>query len=352
MSEHESVEALNAIRRRTLRKYVLASAVTMAVLVIAFFVALKTGPVFISFDKLIALLLGNGDTAEVHIIRNIRLPRILCCAIVGAALSVAGVAMQGLFRNPMASPSVLGVSSGAAFGAALAMGFGIGSIFGSYSVPMMAFVFCIITTFFVYFLARTGAGVSVTMLLLAGIAVGAFFNGLVSAIQYIVDDNVLPGIVYWLMGSFSSCGWNSFGLAILPILTGIAVIAFCANELNIISLGEEQAENLGVNVKMTRILLLIGTSLLVAGSVSISGIIGFVGLIIPHTFRMIVGPNHKILIPLSIIGGAAFMIFMDAVSRWIISPDELPIGILTALLGAPFFIYVMRTKRKYNMGGD
>jgi iron complex transport system permease protein len=154
------------------------------------------------------------------------------------------------------------------------------------------------------------------------------------------------------MGSFSSCGWSSFELAILPILAGIAIIAFCANELNIISLGEEQAENLGVNVKRTRILLLVGTSLLVAGSVSISGIIGFVGLIIPHMLRMIVGPNHKILIPLSIIGGAAFLIFMDAVSRWIISPDELPIGILTALLGAPFFIYVMRTKRKYNMGGD
>jgi len=352
MSELDSFETLKVIRRKTFRKYLIVTIVALFLLVMAFFIALKTGPVYISFDKLINLLFGNGNQTDVYIIQQIRLPRILCCAIVGAALSIAGLAMQGLFRNPMASPSILGVSSGAAFGAALAMGFGIGSIFGSYSVTLMAFIFCFGTTFLVYFLARTSGGVSMTMLLLSGIAVGAFFNGLVSAIQYLVDSSTLPGIVYWLMGSFASCGWDSFKLALIPIVIGIVIIGFCANELNIISLGEDQAGTLGVNVKKVRVLLLIGTSLAVAGSVAISGIIGFVGLIIPHIFRMIVGPNHKILIPLSIIGGAAFMIIMDAIARWIIMPDELPIGILTALLGAPFFIYVMRTKKKYRMGGE
>jgi iron complex transport system permease protein len=154
------------------------------------------------------------------------------------------------------------------------------------------------------------------------------------------------------MGGFSACGWDSFRLALVPIVIGIVLIWLCVNELNLISLGEEQAANLGVNVNRTRIMLLVGSSAAVAGAVSISGIIGFVGLIIPHIFRMIVGPNHKALIPLSIVGGAAFLIIMDAVSRWVISPNELPIGILTALLGAPFFIYIMRTKGRTMMGGS
>jgi iron complex transport system permease protein len=252
----------------------------------------------------------------------------------------------------MASPSVIGVSSGAAFGASLAMGFGVGSVFGSFAVPALAFIFCFGTMVLVYLLAKTSGGVSITMLLLAGIAVGAFFNGMVSTIQYISDEKALPELVYWLMGSFKSCDWDSFKLALIPIVLGIIIMWFRARELNLISLGEEQAENLGVNVKQTRVLLLVGASLAVAGAVSISGIIGFVGLIIPHVFRMIVGPNHKILVPLSIVGGAVFMMVMDAVSRFVIYPHELPIGILTALLGAPFFIYIMRTKRKFMMGGS
>jgi len=350
--EKKTVEELNEIRKRIFRKNLIVILATVAVIITSFFVAMKIGPTQISFGEILGLLAGNGSAGDIYVMRDIRLPRILCCAMVGAALSVAGVAMQGLFRNPMASPSVLGVSSGAAFGASLAMGFGVGSVLGSYAVPMLAFVFCFGTMFLVYILAKTSGGVSVAMLLLAGIAVGAFFNGMVSAIQYIADDSTLPGIVYWLMGSFSACGWSSFRLAIVPIMAGIILIWFCSKELNLISLGEEQAENLGVNVNRTRILLLVGSSLAVAGAVSISGIIGFVGLIIPHIFRMIVGPDHKFLIPLSIIGGAAFLMVMDAVSRWVISPNELPIGILTALLGAPFFIYIMRTKRKFMLGGD
>lgn len=345
-------EELIRIRRRTLRRYALAALAALLLLVASFFVSLVTGPVGISLYDAIMMMFGIGDETQVYIIREIRVPRILCCALVGAALSISGLAMQGLFRNPMASPSVLGVSSGAAFGASLAMAFGLGAAFGSFAVPAMAFILCFGTTFLVYLLARTGGGVSVTMLLLSGIAVGAFFNGMVSAIQYLADGQTLQSIVYWLMGSFASCGWDSFTLALVPILLGIAIIALNSSELNMLSLGEEQAESLGVNVRLTRMLLLTGTSLAVAGSVSISGIIGFVGLIIPHIFRMIVGPNHRILSLLSVVGGAAFMILMDSVARSVISPDDLPIGILTALLGAPFFIYVMRTRRSYRMGAE
>jgi len=350
--EGKTVDELNAIRNRMLRKNLIVVAATIVVLILSFILAMYIGPVRFSITEIFALLAGNGSSTDVHIIQNIRLPRILCCVIVGAALSISGLAMQGLFRNPMASPSVLGVSSGAAFGASLAMGFGMGAVFGSFAVPALSFIFCFATMVLVYLLAKTSGGVSVAMLLLAGIAVGAFFNGMVSAVQYMVDEKTLPGIVYWMMGSFELCTWSSFRLALIPIIAGIILIWSRAGELNLISLGEEQAANLGVNVARTRIILLVGSSLAVAGAVSISGIIGFVGLIIPHIFRMIVGPNHKILVPLSIIGGAAFLMVMDAVSRFVISPNELPIGILTALLGAPFFIYIMRTKRKFMLGGN
>lgn len=349
--ENKAVEELNGIRARRHRRYIIVLAVTVVLLILAFVPAMLVATKM-SVSEIFGALFGSGTRNNIYIAQRIQLPRALCCAMVGAALSVSGLAMQGLFRNPMASPSVLGVSSGAAFGASLAMGFGIGTAFGSYAVPMLAFIFCFGTMFLVYILARTSGGVSVAMLLLAGIAVGAFFNGMVSSVQYLADDKALPGIVYWLMGSFSSCGWDSFKLALIPVISGIIMILSCSSELNLISLGEEQAENLGVNVNRTRMILLIGSSLAVAGAVSISGIIGFVGLIIPHIFRMVVGPNHKILIPLSVIGGAAFLMIMDVVSRWVIYPNELPIGILTALLGAPFFIYIMRTKRKFMMGGE
>lgn len=345
-----TVEELNEIRKKMFRKNMIVATVTTIVLILALILSLSVGPVKLSLADVFASLIGKGS--ENYIIQNVRLPRILCCVLVGAALSVSGLAMQGLFRNPMASPSVIGVSSGAAFGASLAMGFGVGLTFGMYAVPAMSFVFCFGTMFLVYILARTSGGTSVTMLLLAGIAVGAFFNGMVSVVQYIVDESTLPGIVYWLMGNVADCRWPEFRLALIPVIAGMMIIWMRAKELNLISLGEEQAENLGVNVDQTRILLLIGSSLAVAGAVSISGIIGFVGLIIPHVFRMIVGPDHKVLVPLSIVGGAAFLIIMDVVSRSIMSPVELPIGILTALLGAPFFIYIMRTKRKFMMGGD
>jgi iron complex transport system permease protein len=348
--ENKTVEELNAIRARTFRRNLIVILITVVLLFAFFIPSLMVGTKLAFFD-IFGLLIGNGTWGNVYIIRNIQLPRILCCMLVGAALSVSGLAMQGLFRNPMASPSVIGVSSGAAFGASLAMGFGIGSVFGSFAVPAMAFIFCFGTMVLVYMLARTTGGVSITMLLLAGIAVGAFFNGMVSTIQYVADDKALPELVYWLMGSFKLCGWDSFKLALLPIVIGIIMIWFRAGELNLISLGEEQAANLGVNVKQTRIILLAGSSLAVAGAVSISGIIGFVGLIIPHVFRMLVGPNHKVLVPLSVVGGAVFLMVMDAVSRFVIYPGELPIGILTALLGAPFFIYIMRTKRKFMVGG-
>lgn len=194
-------------------------------------------------------------------------------------------------------------------------------------------------------MARTKLGVPITMLLLSGIAIGAFFNGLVSLLQYYAGDK-LEGVVFWLMGNISNCGWDQFYIIILPILVGSIILICYSTELNLLSLGDDQATNLGVNVERTRIIVLLAAALTVAGAVSVSGIIGFVGLIVPHIFRMLLGPDHRLLIPMSIVGGAIFMIVMDTLSRLIVAPSELPVGILTAILGAPFFIYILRTRKK------
>jgi iron complex transport system permease protein len=245
----------------------------------------------------------------------------------------------------MASPSVLGISSGAAFGAALAIAFGTGSLLGDAAIPGMAFLFCFVTMGAVYMIARTKYGVASVTLLLAGIAVGAFFSGLVSLMQYIVHDDVLASIVYWTMGSFNNCGWASFRLAVIPIIAGMSIFAFSVKELNLISAGEDQASNMGVNVKRLRIAIIVATSLAVGGSVAISGVIGFVGLVVPHIFRMIVGPNHAVLMPMCIFGGGIFMVIMDTIAKSAFD-IILPVGVLTSLIGAPFFIYIMRARRR------
>jgi iron complex transport system permease protein len=292
------------------------------------------------------LFMGGGSAGDRQVVVDIRLPRVLCSFLVGAALSASGLAMQSLFKNPMASPSVLGISSGAAFGASLAISFGIGgAALGYYAVPAMAFLFCFVTIGAVYLLARTRYGVASLTLLLSGIAVGAFFGGLVSLMQYVANEDVLASIVYWTMGSFNKCGWSAFGMAVVPIVAGALLIASRSRELNLISAGEEQASNMGVDIKSTRTLLFLGTSLCIGGSVAISGTIGFVGLIVPHVFRMLVGPDHKLLMPLCILGGASFMAAVDAVSKAAFA-IPIPVGILTCLLGAPFFIYVMKTRRR------
>lgn len=322
----------------------------IAAIAVVYVICIFVGPSSLTAGDVINSFMGNGTWGSDYIVFNLRIPRTACAAIVGAGLAVAGMAMQAMFRNPMASPSVLGLSSGASFGASLAIAFGFGGFIGTFSVPFMAFAFCFITMILVYSLAITRYGTPAILLLLSGVAVGAFFSGLTSFIQYIVEPDILQGVVYWTMGSFNRCNWDSVVIGALVIGAGIALICLCIRELNLISLGEDQAESLGVNIKRTRIMLLLGTALAVGGSVAISGVIGFVGLIIPHVCRAIGGPNHKLLTPLSILSGAVFMMIMDAIAKSITFTGELPVGILTSLLGAPFFIYIMR-KKKNDMWG-
>jgi len=337
------IERVSDRRRKLLILVVLLS----CILALMYFLSMFLGAVNVNYRDVIDVWFGNGTWAHTYIIETIRMPRVACAAVVGAGLSVAGMAMQSLFRNPMAAPSVLGLSSGAAFGAALAMGLGVGGFAGMFSVPLMAFVFCFITVFLVYSLAYTRFGVPTVLLLLSGIAVGTFFGGLTSMIQYLVDRDALANIIYWTMGSFGRCDWTSFKISLVTVGLGVGIIVACSRELNLISMGEEQAKTLGINIKVVRWALLIGTALCVGGSVAISGVIGFVGLIIPHVCRALIGPNHVYLWPICVLTGAIFLVTMDLISRTIFAASigSLPVGVLTALVGAPFFVYVMRKKR-------
>ena len=309
------------------------------------FVSIFIGYADISPKEVLEVWLGKGSWQDTYIINQIRTPRIACSAVVGAGLAVAGMAMQALFKNPLASPSVLGISSGAAFGANLAIAFGVGAVFGNYSVSFMAFICCFITLLVVFAIATTRHGTTTVLLLLAGVAVGSFFGGMTSFLQYYVDDvDVLQSMVYWSMGSFSQCDWLDFKVSLLIVGIGVATILLMSRALNLLTLGDEQAKTLGVNIRFTRIMILVADALIVGGCVSISGTIGFVGLIIPHIFRTLVGPNHRFLGPICIFAGAIFMMAMDIIARNIMV-SEVPIGVLTSLIGAPFFVYIMRRKK-------
>ncbi|WP_461207162.1 FecCD family ABC transporter permease [Clostridium sp. DL1XJH146] len=281
------------------------------------------------------------------IVLNIRLPRILVAGLVGANLAVVGTAYQGIFKNPMADPYVLGVSTGGALGATIAIILG-----GSYSflgmgiITFSAFVGSLMTIVLVYSISKVGNKVPTVTLLLSGISVSFFASSLISLLMVFNRDRV-DQIIFWTMGSVSTAAWKHVYL-ILPItILGTIIIYSFSRDLNVMTTGEEQAYSLGVNVEFVKKTLLVISSLMVAVSVSITGIIGFVGLIIPHMVRISLGPDHRALIPLAAIGGAMFMIICDTIARSAMPPTEIPVGAITALFGAPFFIYLLiRNKNK------
>ena len=289
--------------------------------------------------------LGHISNSHITIISNIRLPRILLSFLVGYALSVVGASFQGLLKNPMADPFIIGTSSGAALGAAIAILLKLNTTFlGVGYISIFAFGGALLATFIVYNLAKVKSKVPVTTLLLAGVATGQFFTAIMSFIM-VIASNEVTSIVFWTMGSFSSRGWNHVKIAFLPILFGSMVLYIFAKDLNLLLLGEDTAETMGVEVEKTKKIILVISAFVTAFAVSVSGIIGFVGLIIPHITRMIFSPDHRILIPASGLMGGIFLIIVDTFARTVIAPTEVPVGIITALAGGPFFIYLLR-KRK------
>jgi len=318
-------------------------------------IGIMVGPVFISPKIVLKIIATNlprvGDgivqtwpSTYNTIVMDVRLPRVIVGMLVGIGLSVAGCGMQGLFRNPMASPYVTGISSGGAFGAALAVNLGI--IY--YMVPAFAFAFSAMTVFLVYMISMVRGKVRMETLLLSGIAVASFFSALVSLMMYLAAEK-LESIVFWMMGGFWASGWDEVTIILPFIVICIPVYMFLARDLNAMMLGEQAAGDLGVKVETTKRFVLVLTALLVGGCVAVSGTIGFVGLIIPHITRIIVGPDHKVLLPASVFTGGIFMIATDIVARMIIQPSELPVGIITSLCGVPFFLYLLR-RRKSSMG--
>ncbi len=279
------------------------------------------------------------------IILDIRLPRIILGALVGSALAVAGTSMQAMFRNPMASPYILGISSGAAFGASLAFILSLNLLFGISIVTIFAFLFALITILIVYSIARKGESTSIETLLLTGIAISSLFSALVSFLMYLAGEQ-LSTIWFWLMGGLWASNWNQI-LFLFPIIfIGISILFFLSRQMNLFLMGETTALNLGLNVERFKLIILILASLITAAAVSVCGIIGFLGLVIPHIMRIIVGPDNRTLLPASCLTGAIFLIWVDTLARTIISPVEIPVGIITTLSGVPFFLYLLKKRKK------
>ena len=280
------------------------------------------------------------------IILYIRLPRVILAGMVGAALSVAGATYQGLFRNPLADPYLIGVAQGAALGAVIGFMLPVGwGGFGFSVIPLFALIGALGAVSIVSVLARTGRMLSVTKLILAGVALGALLSAGVSYL-IITSGEQIHGIMFWLMGSFSLSQWSEVRITLPAIAAGVTIIMIYARSLNLIQLGEEQAQQLGVSVEKLKIVLLGAATLITAAAVSFVGIIGFLGIIIPHIVRLIWGPDYRFLLPLSVLAGGVFLIGADIAARTIMAPAEIPVGIFTAACGAPFFLYLLKRRTK------
>ena len=287
---------------------------------------------------------GLTDLPERSIVLDIRVPRVLLAGLVGIALSGSGVTLQGVFRNPLVDPFILGLSAGAAFGCSISIGF-----IPWLPIQVSAFAFSIASVLLAYNIAKTQGEVSRLPLILSGVIISAFFTALTSIIKFLVDPHKLQNIVFWLMGSFALADWRTIAVTGVGIFISLSPVYFMRWRLNVISMGEDEARLLGVNVRRERMIFLISSTLAVSLAVSVSGIIGWVGLMVPHLVRMLVGPDHKRLVPLSMAGGAAFMIFADTVARSLTTYD-IPVGIITAVSGAPFFVYLMKKGGKESWG--
>lgn len=311
------------------------------IIVLISLVALCMGQYSIPIREVISILLGKGSTmnnAET-VIWNVRLPRILLSAFAGSGLAVAGCAFQSLFSNPLATPDTLGCANGASFGAALGILLGLPSI----GIQCSALLFGILAVVLVFLVTKTSQNnATIIMVILSGMVISSLFSALVSLVKYVADPNdVLPVITFWLMGSFSSTTMKSLMIGIPFIATGILIIFLMRYRLNTLSLSEDEARSLGVDLKKTRMLVIAASTMITASVVSLCGVIGWVGLLIPHISRMLFGNDNRRVVPSAILLGAIFMVAVDTVARCAVS-SEIPVSILTAVIGAPVFIILLR----------
>ena len=319
---------------------------TMGVANISFIESLK---IMVSKIPWVGRLVDDENISKSHrlIVLNVRMPRIFLSALVGAGLSIVGSTFQGMFRNPMADPYILGISSGASVGATIAIVLGLGGMVGGLGViTLFAFLGAILTALVVYNIARVGNRVTTLGLILAGVAVGFFLSAVVSMLMFFNRDQI-EKIVMWTMGSVSAATWSQVGILLPVVAIGSVVIIAFARELNAMSTGEETAKSLGIEVEKVKKILLAVSALVIACCVSTSGVIGFVGLIVPHLIRLVLGSDQRVVVPFSAVAGAIFMVACDTLARNLIPPSEIPVGAVTSLFGAPFFIFMLvRNKKK------
>ncbi|OPA76899.1 iron ABC transporter [Paenibacillus selenitireducens] len=281
-----------------------------------------------------------------QILLKVRIPRVVVGLLVGACLSLSGAAFQGILRNPLADPYTLGVSSGASVGAAFIIYFGLQySIVGQWSVPLVAFVTGILTLWLVIRLAQEDGKIPTERLILSGVVMQAFLGAFVSLLISL-SDKTINEIMFWLMGSLSMRGWSYAGVLSPYLIIGFVIVMGYSRSLNIMALGERQAAHLGMNVERTKMIVLMTATLMTAAAVSVSGVIGFVGLIVPHLIRLLVGPDYRIIVPLSALGGGIYMVIADTLARSVLAPTEIPLGVVTAFIGAPFFAYLLHRNKK------
>ncbi|KAF5083327.1 putative ABC transporter permease protein [anaerobic digester metagenome] len=337
------------IREKVVSHEVSAVLLMIIALIILFFLSFLFGRYPLSLNEVVlavasklGLISFTLPPAVDTIIFQIRFPRIVAAMMIGAALSIAGASFQGLFQNPLVSPDKLGVSAGAGFGASLAILFSA-SVF---MTQISAFFWGLVAVGLTYFIARAFKGTSMLTLVLCGIAIASLFSALLSLIKYVADPyGQLQTIVFWLMGSLAAVNNQDLIIMGVPIVIGTAILLMVRWRINVISMGEEEAQTLGINTRRMQGLIIVCCTVVTASSISICGIIGWIGLVIPHITRMIVGPDHKVLLPASIVLGAFFLLLIDDVARTLVTV-EIPLGILTALIGAPFFLYLLMKSRE------
>lgn len=319
----------------------------IALLIISLFVGRYQTPMSAVVDESIktfsSLFFGTPASVSTQhtVLFNVRLPRILAALMVGAALSTAGVSFQGIFRNPLVSPYILGVGAGAGFGACLAI-----LLWDNYLlIQLMAFAFGLLAMFIAISMGKVSKGTGTLVFVLSGIIVGSIFTALTSLVKSVADPyDELPAIVFWLMGSLATVRYGDLLCILFPMCIGAVVLFLLRWRINILSLGDEEAKALGMNVDKMRLIIIVCATLITSAAVSISGVIGWVGLVVPHISRMIVGPNYNRLLPMSMVIGSSFMLLVDDLSRTI-AATEIPLGVLTSLVGAPLFAYLIKRGR-------
>ncbi len=329
-------------------KWILFLVALIVLLLISVMISLSSGEVKISWTQ-IPEILSNKNGIEFTVLSKIRIPRLILAVSVGGALSLSGAILQGIYRNPLVEPYTLGISGGAALGIAVAIVFGFQAV-GNFILPLFGFGGAMVTVFLVYFLSVQKAGLSMNSMLLIGVMVSFVASSAMMFLMSLTTSDNLQSIIFWVMGSLDESNNMLIKIAFWSAITGLILVYFFAQPLNALRLGEVKARHLGINTNVTVKLLFIVASLLTGVAVSVAGVIGFVGLVIPHLVRLIIGNDYRILLGSSFLGGAIFLILCDTVSRTIISPNELPIGVITGFTGGVLFIAVLsRSKSKFKL---